>query len=465
MSLSAALSDVQGIVVRGYGGLRGARFVLLGIRDAEAARSWLRDIEVRDAASRPAAGDHAAQIALTAPGLAALGLDDASLATFAREFREGMAGTRHRSRILGDAGGSDPAHWRWGGPNTAPVHVLLMLYAADEEAVAALAGAMTQRAVASGLEVVDQLTTQLLPDNREHFGFRDGIARPKLAGLGEASGAIPAGEFVLGYANAYGQLPPGPTVAPDPDLPDRDGRGDLGCNGSYLVFRQLSQDVRAFWQRLDAAARGDLRECIALAAKMVGRWPGGAPLVKSPDRDDPAMAEDDDFLYYRSDDPHGLRCPIGAHIRRTNPRDALDPAPGSDRSIEVGLRHLLLRRGRTYGAPLADTLDPADLLAAAEDGVERGLHFLCFNAHLGRQFEFVQHTWINNPKFDGLYADDDPLIGARGAGTQAEAGTFTVQAEPVRRRVSDLPRFVETRGGAYFFLPGIHALRYLARSW
>jgi deferrochelatase/peroxidase EfeB len=175
------------------------------------------------------------------------------------------------------------------------------------------------------------------------------------------------------------------------------------------------------------------------------------------------MAEDDDFLYYRSADPHGLRCPIGAHIRRTNPRDALDPAPGSDRSIEVGLRHLLLRRGRTYGAPLADSLDPADLLAAAEDGVERGLHFICFYAHPGRQFEFVQHTWVNNPKFDGLYADDDPLIGARGAGTHTEAGTFTVQAEPVRRRVNNLPRFVETRGGAYFFLPGIRALRYLAR--
>jgi Dyp-type peroxidase family len=283
-----------------------------------------------------------------------------------------------------------------------------------------------------------------------------------MEGMDEGVDLVAAGEFVLGHPNAYGQMPPSPTVAPHALLDGGNGWGDLGRNGSYLVFRQLSQDVGAFWQAVAAAAGGQTDHAVTLAAKMVGRWPGGAPLVKSPARDDPSLALDDDFMYYRSGDPHGLNCPIGAHIRRTNPRDALDPVPGSDRSIEVGKRHRLLRRGRTYGPPLTPSLAPASLIAAPEDGRDRGLHFLCFNAHLGRQFEFVQHTWVNNPKFDGLYSDDDPLIGARADGTGAGSGTFTVQARPVRQRVTGLPRFVQVRGGAYFFTPGLRALRYLS---
>jgi deferrochelatase/peroxidase EfeB len=103
-----------------------------------------------------------------------------------------------------------------------------------------------------------------------------------------------------------------------------------------------------------------------------------------------------------------------------------------------------------------------DILAAADASGERGLHFICFNTHIGRQFEFIQHTWVNNPKFDGLYEDDDPLIGDRGGAGRNGGGTFTVQAEPVRERVTGMPRFVQVRGGAYFFMPGIRAVRFLA---
>ena len=71
----------------------------------------------------------------------------------------------------------------------------------------------------------------------------------------------------------------------------------------------------------------------------------------------------------------------------------------------------------------------------------------------------MQHTWLNNPTFHGLYDDTDPLIGSR----HPRGATFTVPARPVRRRYRDLPQFVRTRGGAYFFLPGIAALRYLDR--
>jgi Dyp-type peroxidase family len=460
MSLSDQLSDVQGVLLRGYGRLRGARFLLLAVRDPTAARRWLGALDIRSAESNPGDADTAVNVALTPTGLAAFGFDAATLATFPREFCEGMTGTPHRQRILGDTDQSDPVHWSWGGPRNPQVDVLLLVYAGDDSAVAALSEREVERARSSGLEVVHQLDSGDLPDGKEHFGFRDGIARTRIAGLDEGSDLVAAGEFVLGHHNAYGQLPPSPTVEPHRLLPDSNGRGDFGRNGSFLVFRQLSQNVKAFWQAMDTAAGGDVTGSVTLAAKMVGRWPGGAPLVNSPDRDDPALSRDDDFLYHRSGDPHGLRCPIGAHIRRSNPRDALDPVPGSDRSIEVGKRHRLLRRGRTYGPPLTPSLDAASLLAADDDGRERGLHFLCFNAHLGRQFEFIQHTWVNNPKFDGLYADDDPLIGARGNG---ESGTFTIQAEPVRRRVTALPRFVQVRGGAYFFVPSMSALRYLSQ--
>ena len=108
-------------------------------------------------------------------------------------------------------------------------------------------------------------------------------------------------------------------------------------------------------------------------------------------------------------------------------------------------------------------MDPADVLKNdSADEQERGLHFLCFNTHIGRQFEFIQHTWVNNPKFDGLYDDDDPLIGARVALGGKPIGAFTWQAKPVRKRVADMPRFVQVKGGAYFFVPGLRALRYLS---
>ncbi len=142
---------------------------------------------------------------------------------------------------------------------------------------------------------------------------------------------------------------------------------------------------------------------------MVGRWPSGAPLVLSPERDDPALADPNDFMYAQSD-AHGYACPIGAHIRRANPRDSLDPRPGSPESIAVNKRHRLLRRGRAYGPPLSVEQALSDRDAPVD---ERGLHFICLNGNIARQFEFVQHTWINNPKFDQLYDDADPILAGR----------------------------------------------------
>jgi deferrochelatase/peroxidase EfeB len=183
-------------------------------------------------------------------------------------------------------------------------------------------------------------------------------------------------------------------------------------------------------------------------------------LVLAPDEDRPELRRSNDFLYHEAD-PHGLRCPIGSHVRRSNPRDALEPQPGSEKSIAINKRHQLLRRGRAYGDPVVPSLNPDEILRADPAG-DRGLHFICLGANLSRQFEFVQQSWANNPKFNGLYDDPDPLTGDRDPREKGKLGTFTEQARPVRRRTTGMPSFVGMRGGGYFFLPGLRAVRYLA---
>jgi deferrochelatase/peroxidase EfeB len=148
-----------------------------------------------------------------------------------------------------------------------------------------------------------------------------------------------------------------------------------------------------------------------------------------------------------SDDPGGLKCPVGAHIRRANPRDSLDASDPAG-ALERVRRRRLLRRGRSFGEPLPPS--------APDGGTERGLYFICLCADLERQFEFVQQTWLNNQSFSGLSGETDPLIGAR-----AGASCFTVPGAEFPTRYSNLGQFVTVRGGAYFFLPGIHALQQL----
>ena len=448
------LDDMQGLILRGYRDLPAACFVLLAVHDAAAARAWLAGLvpQLTSAAAHPAAS--AINLAVTVPGLRALGLPSEVEHTLPPELREGMV-TEHRGRVLGDLGESAPAHWLFGGPTTPQPHLLLLLYARD---AAGLARLLDAHAGAPGLTELRRLPTTDIGD-REHFGFRDGISQPRLAGVGDiGSGddqAVSPGELVLGYHDEYGLYAVRPLVParldPDAVLPDDvEGSGDrdLGRNGSYLVLRQLEQDVPGFWRFVDVAA-GEHRT--ALAAKMVGRWPSGAPLVLSPDADDPDMdrARLNAFRYH-DQDPQGLRCPVAAHVRRTNPRESLDPDPGSDASLAVGKHHRLLRRGRSYGT----RIPVEQALHDGHDGGPRGLYFLCLNTNLARQFEFVQQTWVNSPKFAGLYDEPDPIV--------APGGSFSMPALPVRRRVTGVPRFVTVRGGGYFLLPGVRALRWLA---
>jgi Dyp-type peroxidase family len=222
------------------------------------------------------------------------------------------------------------------------------------------------------------------------------------------------------------------------------------------VFRKLEQDVARF--RSFFAENFPDRQT-EIAAKFVGRWPSGAPLTLSPDRDDPALSElpkSNDFAYAETDS-QGFRCPIGSHIRRANPRDSFRGTP--QESVESVDRHRILRRGASYGEEL-----PEGVLK--DDGKSRGLLFICVNADIKRQFEFLQQSWINNPKFLGLYNDPDPLIASTPAVEELDGmkdpPQMTIQQDPIRLRVHGIPRFVTMRGGGYFFLPSISALYFLA---
>jgi Dyp-type peroxidase family len=453
MTVQLDLRDIQGLFARGYRQHPYARFTVFTLDGPPAGRALLQWLLPRITAAAPFSGEVALQVAFTASGLRQLGLPDHVMTGFSAEFRQGMINS-NRSRFLGDTASSDPRGWAWGGPAGPAADAVVMLYATGPDLLERWQAELRQQLGRHGASGVTELPAQKLGDT-EPFGFHDGISQPIIAGLPRATRAtrpMAAGEFVLGYPNGRGQLTSRPLVPASEDpmrllLPDPAGSGaaDFGRDGTYLVFRQLEQDVDGFWRFVDQAAGGaggpaDPAERAAFAAKMVGRWPSGAPLVKAPDQDAVALADDNDFAY--RDDPRGLACPIGAHIRRANPRDSLGSDPAD--SLRTSDRHRLLRRARSY-----------DL---GRDG-GTGLYFICLAGDLGRQFEFVQHTWLNDATFNGLYDDTDPLTGNR----DPAGATFTVPARPVRRRYRGLPQFVRTRGGAYFFLPGISAVRYLAQ--
>lgn len=464
---SLELDDMQGLIARGYGRLKAARYAILHIDDPVRARSWLaRTTEaVTPAAARPE--DVALNVCISASGVRKLGFSASAFGLFSNEFRTGMT-TPHRRRALGDVGDSAPEFWLWGGPNTPPVDLLLLVFARDATTLDQRFLSIASGFADAGVSESGTLETSDLA-GKEHFGFVDGISQPTIAGMSPTRADIPAnivapGEFILGYANEYGQYTDRPLVdrsaQPSGVLPldvEGSGKADFGRNGTYLVFRHLSQDVRGFWRFADQATRrgdgsSDSDKRVWLAARMVGRWPSGAPLTLAPSADNPSLATANDFTYHYADE-FGLNCPIGAHIRRAHPRDSLDPSPGTVRSVALDKRHRLLRRGREYGPPATDLLGPVPA-----DDPDRGLYFICLAANIARQFELIQHTWVNNPKFGGLHDESDPLV----ANHAAWGGMFSVPAEPVRMRYANLPNFVTVRGGGYFFLPGIRALRYLA---
>lgn len=432
------LDDIQGAIVHPRPSPYVGRYFLFRVDDRRDGRKLLRMLipAVSSAAAAPSPEQNVwVGVSLTYQGLKALGVPRESLDSFAPEFQQGMAA---RAELLGDVGESAPANWEkpLGTPD---VHIAVACLSPDAERLErALAPAYEAIRQLPGVELVFRQDCYQLPTGRTSFGFKDGIGNPTVEGgpPGPPSGQRPvkAGEFLLGYPDETSGLPP----MPYPEV--------LGRNGTYVVFRKLHTRVAAFRQYLRANADTTEAEEL-LAAKMVGRWPSGAPLVLCPEADDPELGADpqrnNDFLYL-AEDERGLRCPVGAHARRLNPRDAL----ASD-LVDVN-RHRMIRRGTSYGPLL-----PEGVLE--DDGADRGIIFLFGGADLKRQFEFAKTQWANDGIFIGYVGEQDPLTGANDG-----TGTFTIPTRPVRRRLHGLPRFVITRGGEYCFAPGLRALGWLA---
>lgn len=468
--------EVQRVLLRGHQKLPWAHFFLLRVVEPAKARRFLGELLEGDFLGfgwgERGSEEPVCNVAFTPDGLRILGLDAETLGGFSPEFIDGMV-SGSRPRKFGDSGASAPETWLWGG-TVNPVHAVLMTYARSEVALGPVMERVRTRLATAGVEEVRGPAgeavgaTRPLADRREHFGFRDGISQPRFADeppFVRSRGALDAdriatGELLLGYANEAGIFPRSPILSPAGKgrAPFSDANGDFGKHGSYLVFRTLEQDVGLFWRTTVRNGAADLDARVKFAAKMVGRWPDGAPLVSVPEGRAPLA--DRDAFDYAHDDPYGYGCPFGAHIRRTNPRATLsrDPAVG----LQKSKKHRILRRGRSYGEPFTTNLTTDAIIKAADANAghpgPRGLHFMCYNADIANQFEFVQQTWVNGPVFQGLHGEVDPLVG----NPEPTSGLFTIPGDPLRSRVHGLPRFVQVRGGAYFFLPSRAALRYLA---
>jgi deferrochelatase/peroxidase EfeB len=461
---------------------------------------------------------HAAAIAFTWTGLERMGLPETALASFSRPFREGMMQTDRLRRLDDRRGGvwrntvlDGGPRWSANTPLATPpppaaaafdvarereregeqvrtpitVHAILLLYTEDEAAARRLEERVTAGLAGDGVRPV--LRRELLLDlghdgvSREFFGFADGLSQPvpydergtvtldgKPAVEPDPIHGVPLGEILMGYMNGHGENAPGPVVPGDLNgvkdprplsaglqlSAEAQGFYDLGLNGTYMVVRELEQDVAAFWQNMDenaAAMRtqdpvhGGHITADWLAERIVGRDKAGHLLCPGGKmKADAHNLPDSNYLFHERD-PFGAGCPLGSHVRRANPRDTLAPSEKDRQSLlDAANNHRILRRGRKFG-PMVD--DPR-----IDDGQKRGLLFICLNTDIARQFEFVQQIWLLNSDFATLFEEVDPLIGPD--------GRMTIAEQPLRRTVH-VKTFVKMAGGDYFFLPSLPALRYL----
>ncbi|CCV13685.1 cytochrome P450 [Mesorhizobium sp. STM 4661] len=468
--------EIQSVFFGPFGSLGHAHMLAIAVPDTLSrirCKAWLEFIVAQTSFGDGAPAERAMTVAFGPDGLRRLGLDggvdDDPLDTFPVAFRHGM-GNPERSRILDDVGDSVPDKWRWGSPRK-PVDAVIVCYAESAEMLAAEIAALKRKTTGAGMKLVAELPLAVKREGKravEHFGFVDGVSQPIVRGTARANaGAAPMhlvapGEFLFGYRDEHGFYPASPSVRASQDRSgilssvrrNRQIAGmpppphDFGRNGSFLVVRQFEQHVDIFDDYCKAAAMQAASEtgnpAITprwVAAKMLGRWPDGSSLVRNPDGRAGRPA-DNDFAF-GAEDPQGHRCPLGAHVRRSNPRDSL----GEDREtqIRIGKRHRIIRVGRTYLTP-----------DKKGGKVEKGLLFMCLNADIERQYEFMQQTWVSSTSFQGLVAEKDPTIGSRDG-----SGRFTIPSWEGVTVLKGIPQFVTTRGGGYFFMPGKSSLRYL----
>lgn len=458
------LDDIQANLLRGYRAAR-ARHHCLALGDAAAGARFLAGLLPEASESVPHISTatiwdekppYCMNLGITFAGLKALGLPDCLLRLFPPRFQLGPAGPKKVLEAMGDTGDSDPRHWLVGGPSTPEVHLLISIFthSSSLKLLDALSRRLLEHGSAHGLKLLHQHDAEALPEGREHFGFRDGIAQPRIkgvpAGARETQDMQPLcepGEFLLGcdYVNQFRGNFLG-------DLP-----GDIGDNASYGAFRIMEQDVGAFNAALQRIGRRIDEDPEWVAAKMMGRWRNGDPLTLCPaGQTDATRKVPEERInafdyaptpahpnYY--DDSQGLRCPIGSHIRRMNPRGSLVLGLPNTRRV--------IRRAMPYGKPMTESGEATD--------EARGLvgYFIC--GDLEMQFEFLMANWANGDlATSGIRNTRDPIIGAQ----DPDGGSFTIRTmdnrDPIR--INDLTRFVTTRGSLYCLLPGMKGLRFLA---
>lgn len=510
--------NVQGLVVSGFAKQPSARALFLEFNFDKDHKGcgWLKALtSIAPITDADGPDPRCAALGFTWSGLSKMGLDAHSLDSFDRPFKEGMF-QEDRLRRLGDRRGNTWSktvidggpQWSGNTPLDAAahdttalpfhtttdahtnvaitteitVHALLLLYADNETDVDEWTSQVTQCLAPYRVTVVRKLPlTRTRPSDgieREHFGFADGISQPipfekdvvtlsqTLAQRHNSVHLVPLGEILMGHPNGHGELATGPVVPgksanvsgcdPETLRPHPRGEGflDFGFNGSYMVVRELKQDVAQFWNSMDECADALNKSVNAgtppvnadwVASRVMGRDRNGHLLCPGGVLPADTSGRPDNAFRFFDRDKMGYGCPLGSHVRRGNPRDGLAPsAKDKDLLLSAANHHRILRRGRKYGPEVTDPrcADPGD----------RGLLFICLNTDIGRQFEFIQQTWILNPNFAVLHNETDPLLGPCGA--------FTIPDAQLRK-IIEVKSYVQMVGGEYFFLPSIAALRYL----
>lgn len=526
MNTSIDLNDVQGNIVKGYGhyGYPKARYIFYRIHNELAGRVFVSDLNPLITTGIPwlltaqSGADNAppavtSNIAFTYEGLKMLGVPQKSLQSFPEDFAMGM---KKRKDILGDDEASAPEYWDniWQGDG---VHIWISINGKSEEdiekryqeicafvsksnkGIEQLSG---HRGANSATDLPYQTASALykdgIPQPKEHFGYRDGISDPyfvasggnpnRVVGGGKPTRGDPTtkegwepletGEFILGHRDESFETP----VAPQPPL--------LAFNGTFMVYRKLHENVGSFNHYLTKTAANYPGGKEMLAAKFAGRWrDSGAPIAQFPseaeatafgeklraaeiklyaEQPDPSPETVAEFAALKKQlvafnydhDLSGARCPLGAHTRRINPRGALeDGKEAFDTPGALINRRRILRRGLPYG----------EVQDSKDDKGDHGIIFMVINASISRQFEFVQQQWVNYGNDFKLANDKDPLLGNHGLDKQGKPdGRMMLEADPNGKEppffCSAMPRFVETRGGDYFFIPSLTALHMLAEG-
>ncbi len=476
------LEDIQGIVLRTYR-MPIVRHFLLKVDVPAAARKLFGRLVSGDESDapqittakdwhvglEPGPGDNLADpprckpeyclnLGITWPGLLALEVKDRVSDLSFRSFKAFIDGAAARAESVGDAGASAPSRWL-GGFGTGSDHVMFTLHAASPEALAAYSDRLSalfaeDRAFqeiwrADGMALMETQDGKPVPVSKVHFGYVDGISMTTIRGGPERykpdhqQPCDPWLFVLLDEAENY--------FVPEPK--------ELGRNGSFAVFKMIRTDVAGFENYLQS--NRDRIDPELLAAKMCGRWRNGVPLALSPERDSPpggiSPEQLNNFEYVNADgsgDPKGLHCPVGAHIRRVNPRG--QPITGQGQPGGSNNSHRLIRRGLPYG-PAYDPAQP-------NDGIERGLLGYFINSNIENQYEFVLSQWVNASEFAGAVRlqreAKDPIIGTQDPAESVFVIPQAGGAPPIK--TTGFSSFTTTRAVAYCFLPSVTAIKFIA---